>query len=61
MGLPSYTKESFTRLFFLRNKSSNSAPICFYFLGVATAAGCQLVATCDLAVVSDNSKFAVPG
>lgn len=29
--------------------------------GVATAAGCQLVATCDLAVCSNTSKFAVPG
>ena len=29
--------------------------------GVATAAGCQLVAACDLAVVSDRSSFATPG
>jgi enoyl-CoA hydratase/carnithine racemase len=29
--------------------------------GVATAAGCQLVATCDLAVASANAKFATPG
>ena len=29
--------------------------------GIATAAGCQLVGACDLAVVSDNSKFAVSG
>ena len=29
--------------------------------GVATAAGCQLVATCDLAVASDSSRFATPG
>ncbi|XP_072097315.1 enoyl-CoA hydratase domain-containing protein 3, mitochondrial isoform X3 [Mobula birostris] len=29
--------------------------------GLATAAGCQLVASCDLAVVSDRSKFATPG
>ena len=27
----------------------------------ATAAGCQLVATCDLAVASDAAKFATPG
>ena len=27
----------------------------------ATAAGCQLVATCDLAIASDKSKFATPG
>ena len=29
--------------------------------GVATAAGCQLVAACDLAVASDRSSFATPG
>jgi enoyl-CoA hydratase/carnithine racemase len=29
--------------------------------GVATAAGCQLVAMCDLAVASDNARFAVSG
>ncbi|MGH9244345.1 MAG: enoyl-CoA hydratase-related protein [Acidimicrobiales bacterium] len=29
--------------------------------GLATAAGCQLVATCDLAVASDQAAFAIPG
>ncbi len=29
--------------------------------GVATAAGCQLVATCDLAVASEKAQFATPG
>src|SRR5437016_8444226 len=29
--------------------------------GVATAAGCQLVAACDLAVASDDARFATPG
>lgn len=29
--------------------------------GMATAAGCQLVATCDLAVASDEATFATPG
>ena len=29
--------------------------------GVATAAGCQLVASCDLAVASDRSRFGVNG
>ncbi|MCY4589263.1 MAG: enoyl-CoA hydratase [Alphaproteobacteria bacterium] len=29
--------------------------------GIATAAGCQLVATCDLAVAADTSRFATPG
>jgi enoyl-CoA hydratase/carnithine racemase len=29
--------------------------------GIATAAGCQLVASCDLAVASIDAKFATPG
>ena len=29
--------------------------------GLATAAGCQLVATCDLAVAADTAEFALPG
>jgi enoyl-CoA hydratase/carnithine racemase len=29
--------------------------------GVATAAGCQLVATCDLAVAAEDTRFATPG
>jgi enoyl-CoA hydratase/carnithine racemase len=29
--------------------------------GVATAAGCQLVAACDLAIASENAAFATPG
>lgn len=29
--------------------------------GVATAAGCQLVASCDLAVADENARFATPG
>jgi enoyl-CoA hydratase/carnithine racemase len=29
--------------------------------GVATAAGCQLVAACDLAIAADGTRFATPG
>jgi len=29
--------------------------------GVATAAGCQLVATCDLAAAAEEARFATPG
>ena len=29
--------------------------------GIATAAGCQLVSMCDLAVAADSAKFALPG
>lgn len=36
-------------------------PVIARVQGVATAAGCQLVAACDLAVASDNARFAVSG
>src|SRR6185312_1839195 len=36
-------------------------PVIARVQGIATAAGCQLVAQCDLAVASDNAKFAVSG
>ena len=36
-------------------------PIIAEINGVATAAGCQLVASCDLAIASDESRFATPG
>lgn len=36
-------------------------PIIARVHGIATAAGCQLVATCDLAVASSEAKFATPG
>jgi len=29
--------------------------------GIATAAGCQLVSMCDLAVAADDARFALPG
>ena len=29
--------------------------------GIATAAGCQIVATCDLAVAGESARFATPG
>jgi enoyl-CoA hydratase/carnithine racemase len=29
--------------------------------GIATAAGCQLVASCDLAIASDHAQFSTPG
>ena len=38
-----------------------SKPVIAEVNGFATAAGCQLVATCDLAYASENSKFATPG
>jgi enoyl-CoA hydratase/carnithine racemase len=36
-------------------------PVIAQVQGIATAAGCQLVATCDLAVASEQASFATPG
>src|SRR6184192_4961355 len=36
-------------------------PVVAAVQGVATAAGCQLVASCDLAIASSAAKFATPG
>ena len=36
-------------------------PVIASIQGLATAAGCQLVATCDLAVASEDAAFATPG
>ena len=36
-------------------------PVIARVQGIATAAGCQLVAQCDLAVAADTAKFAVSG
>lgn len=36
-------------------------PVIAEVQGTATAAGCQLVATCDLAIAVETAKFATPG
>lgn len=36
-------------------------PVIAEVQGIATAAGCQLVAACDLAIASDQAAFATPG
>ena len=36
-------------------------PVIASVQGIATAAGCQLVASCDLAVASTQARFATPG
>ena len=36
-------------------------PVIAQVKGLATAAGCQLVASCDIAVASDKAQFATPG
>ena len=36
-------------------------PVIAQVQGTATAAGCQLVASCDLAIAADTARFATPG
>lgn len=36
-------------------------PVIAKVASLATAAGCQLVATCDLAIAADTAAFAIPG
>jgi enoyl-CoA hydratase/carnithine racemase len=36
-------------------------PVIAEVTGIATAAGCQLVASCDLALAASDAKFATPG
>jgi enoyl-CoA hydratase/carnithine racemase len=38
-----------------------SKPVIAAVEGVATAAGCQLVATCDLVIAGERARFALPG
>ena len=41
--------------------TSLRCPVIAQVHGIATAAGCQLVATCDLAVAAETARFATPG
>lgn len=59
-------RETYERVFALCSELMLSItrlpkPVIAEVHGVATAAGCQLVATCDLAVASENARFATPG
>jgi len=45
----------------MMNITKNHKPIIAAIDGIATAAGCQLIASCDLAYSSDKAKFATPG
>ena len=39
----------------------NPKPVIAEVAGLASAAGCQLVATCDLAIAADGARFCTPG
>lgn len=59
-------QEEYAKLFSLCSDvmlkiSRSSKPIIAKVDGIATAAGCQLVASCDLAYTTDSSLFATPG
>ena len=45
----------------MMNIVNNAKPIIGAIDGIATAAGCQLVASCDLAYASKKAMFATPG
>lgn len=40
---------------------SNPKPVIAEVAGLASAAGCQLVATCDLAIAAEGARFCTPG
>ena len=46
---------------FMRAIVESPKPIIAAVEGVATAAGCQLVAACDLAIAGEAARFALPG
>lgn len=45
----------------MQNIVNCSKPVIAKVTGVATAAGCQLVASCDLAIADETAKFSTPG
>jgi enoyl-CoA hydratase/carnithine racemase len=45
----------------MRGVTESPKPVIAAVEGVATAAGCQLVAACDLAVAGEAARFALPG
>ncbi|MDO5679169.1 MAG: enoyl-CoA hydratase [Pelistega sp.] len=57
-----YQLELFTRCGqFMQALLALPQPVIAKVHGIATAAGCQLVAMCDLAIASEHAKFAVSG
>lgn len=59
-------RAAFTRIFAQCSKLMQTVvrhpkPVIAQVQGIATAAGCQLVASCDLAVASSAARFATPG
>lgn len=64
--MPGGTVNEYRRLFdvcteLMTKLQAIPQPVIAQVHGVATAAGCQLVATCDLAIAAENAWFATPG
>jgi enoyl-CoA hydratase/carnithine racemase len=60
------TREAYDAVFarcgrMMQNIVALPKPVIARVQGVASAAGCQLVATCDLAVAGESARFATPG
>jgi len=60
------SKESYTELFRVCSELMLAIhrlpqPVIASVRGIATAAGCQLVAACDLAIAAEGARFATPG
>lgn len=60
-GLTNYMEIFQTCSAFMQKISGMPQPFIAQVQGVATAAGCQLVAACDLAVAEEGALFATPG
>jgi enoyl-CoA hydratase/carnithine racemase len=60
-GKPDYSKLFNLCSELMINIVNNSKPVIAKVHGAAFAAGCQLVATCDLALSSNDAIFATPG
>ena len=64
--MPGATSPSTAQLFdvcteLMEKLQSIPQPVIAKVQGIATAAGCQLVATCDLAIAAEEARFATPG
>jgi len=61
-GGAAYFKDLFDRCAAMMQRiQSLPQPVIAQVHGIATAAGCQLVATCDLAIADDETRFGVNG
>jgi enoyl-CoA hydratase/carnithine racemase len=63
---PDKGRDAFARIFaqcsrLMQTVVGHPKPVIAQVQGIATAAGCQLVASCDLAVASEAARFATPG